>query len=118
MYTSSIYLCDKIDCRPRRMKLIFLSQHFLRLQAFHQLYTVLDIDPPPSSSKFRGGRYGPGGRFKRRREDNGNVDGSAKKEKKDGEEQVNDSIEPSGLSENTGGTTDSATSEKPLEQKC
>ncbi|XP_028398966.1 zinc finger RNA-binding protein-like isoform X2 [Dendronephthya gigantea] len=61
------------------------AQNYLRLHAFRQLHKVLGIDPIPAS-KFRG-RYGRGARFKRRREDSGLADGSAKKEKKDGEEE-------------------------------
>lgn len=59
------------------------EQHALRLTAFRQLHKVLGIDPLPPPPKFRGKR---GGRsFKRRREDSGQGDEGAKKEKKEGE---------------------------------
>ncbi|XP_031553484.1 zinc finger RNA-binding protein-like [Actinia tenebrosa] len=60
------------------------AQHALRLQAFRQLHKVLGIDPPPPMPRYRG-RYPRGGRFKRRREDSGQGDEGAKKEKKEGE---------------------------------
>ena len=44
---------------------------------------MLAIDPPPPPTRFRG-RFPRGGRFKRRREDSGQTDEGAKKEKKDG----------------------------------
>lgn len=70
------------------------AQHALRLTAFRQLHKVLGIDPLPAGPKFRRNR---GGRtFKRRREDSGQGEEGAKKEKKEGEgESVAESMEVS-----------------------
>ena len=59
------------------------KQHALRLTAFRQLHKVLGIDPLPPAPKFRRNRSGR--TFKRRREDSGQGEEGAKKEKKEGE---------------------------------
>ena len=81
------------DCSPLFIFcLVCFSQHALRLQAFRQLHKVLGIDPLPPPSKFR--RFGR--RFKRGREDSGQGEEGAKKEKKEGEgERTGDSMEVS-----------------------
>ena len=75
---------------------------------------MLGIEPLPPASKFRGGRYGRGGRFKRRREDSGLGDGSAKKEKKDGEEEGEGGTDET--AETTGDAV-AATTEAPVQDK-
>lgn len=83
--------------------------------AFRQLHKVLDVDPLPAS-KFRG-RYGRGGRFKRRREDNGQGDESAKKEKKDGEEEGESKDTEGALATTADGanTSETTAEDKPAE---
>ena len=78
---------------------------------------MLGIEPLPPASKFRGGRYGRGGRFKRRREDSGLGDGSAKKEKKDGEEEGEEGEGGTDGTAETTGDDVAATTEAPVQDK-
>ena len=86
------------DCSSRNSSSWFnyyiCLQHALRLQAFRQLHKVLGIDPPPPPTRFRG-RFPRGGRFKRRREDSGQAEEGAKKEKKDGGEETSEPMQTS-----------------------
>lgn len=79
----AINACTEITAQEAE-DLTAAAQHALRLQAFRQLHKVLGIDAPPPAPRYRG-RYQRGGRFKRRREDSGQGDEGAKKEKKEGE---------------------------------
>ena len=70
-------------CDDNLTTAFIFKQHALRLTAFRQLHKVLGIDPLPPAPKFRRNRSGRN--FKRRREDSGQGEEGAKKEKKEGE---------------------------------